>query len=36
LKRAVKAGRPILCGDVELDESSELLALRREQDEAFF
>ncbi len=36
LRRAVKAGRPILCGDVELDESSELLALRREQDEAFF
>lgn len=36
LKRAVKAGQPILCGDVELDEASELLALRREQDEAFF
>jgi predicted homoserine dehydrogenase-like protein len=36
LKRAVKAGQPILCGDVELDETSELLALRREQDKAFF
>jgi predicted homoserine dehydrogenase-like protein len=36
LKRAVKAGQPILCGDVELDETSELLTLRREQDKAFF
>lgn len=36
LKRAVRAGQPILCGDVELDETSELLALRREQDKAFF
>jgi predicted homoserine dehydrogenase-like protein len=36
LKRAVKAGQPILCGDVGLDETSELLALRREQDKAFF
>jgi predicted homoserine dehydrogenase-like protein len=36
LKKAVKAGQPILCGDVELDETSELLSLRREQDEAFF
>ncbi|MBB3967338.1 NAD(P)H-dependent oxidoreductase [Rhizobium metallidurans] len=36
LKRAVRAGRPILCGDVELDEASELLSLRRQQDKAFF
>ncbi len=36
LKRAVKAGQPILCGDVELDETSELLSLRREQDRDFF
>ncbi|WP_430249423.1 NAD(P)H-dependent oxidoreductase [Neorhizobium sp. DAR64860/K0K1] len=36
LKRAVKAGQPILCGDVELDETSALLELRREQDKAFF
>ncbi|NLS07752.1 flagellar biosynthesis protein FlgA [Rhizobium sp. P32RR-XVIII] len=36
LARAVSAGQPILCGDVELDEASELLSLRREQDEAFF
>ncbi len=36
LKRAVRAGQPILCGDVELDETSALLELRREQDKAFF
>ncbi|WP_283195310.1 flagellar biosynthesis protein FlgA [Rhizobium sp. AN80A] len=36
LKRAVRAGQPILCGDVELDEASELLSLRRQQDKAFF
>jgi predicted homoserine dehydrogenase-like protein len=36
LKRPVLAGQPILCGDVDLDESSELLTLRRQQDEAFF
>ncbi|MGO7043248.1 NAD(P)H-dependent oxidoreductase [Rhizobium acaciae] len=36
LKRPVLAGQPILCGDVDLDEASELLTLRRQQDEAFF
>jgi predicted homoserine dehydrogenase-like protein len=36
LKNAVMAGHPILCGDVELDETSELLSLRRQQDKAFF
>ncbi|WP_018897851.1 flagellar protein FlgA [Rhizobium sp. 2MFCol3.1] len=36
LKNAVKAGQPILCGDVEFDEASELLTLRRLQDKAFF
>lgn len=36
LKKPVKAGQPILCSDVDLDETSELLSLRREQDRAFF
>jgi predicted homoserine dehydrogenase-like protein len=36
LSRAVAKGAPVLCGDVDLDEGSVLLALRREQDAAFF
>lgn len=36
LLRPVAKGATILCGDVELDERSELLALRRQQDGAFF
>ncbi len=36
LRNVVKAGQPILCGDVELDETSQLFTLRREQDKAFF
>lgn len=36
LKRTVKAGEPIRMGDLELDESSELLSLRRKQDRIFF
>ncbi|TJZ91384.1 flagellar biosynthesis protein FlgA [Paracoccus gahaiensis] len=32
LRRDVRAGRPILCGDVDLDEGSHLLRLRRQQD----
>lgn len=32
LLRDVAAGQPILCGDVDLDTGSELLALRRAQD----
>lgn len=35
LKRAVKAGDPIRCGDIEIDETSALLKLRREQDALF-
>jgi predicted homoserine dehydrogenase-like protein len=35
LLRAVRKGELITCSDVELDESSELLALRREQDGVF-
>lgn len=36
LLRAVAKGSIILCGDVELDDKSELLALRRQQDASFF
>jgi predicted homoserine dehydrogenase-like protein len=36
LLRAVAKGATILCGDVELDETSVLLDLRRQQDRAFF
>ncbi|QDA36991.1 flagellar biosynthesis protein FlgA (plasmid) [Paracoccus liaowanqingii] len=32
LQRDVRAGEPILCGDVDLDEGSHLLRLRRQQD----
>lgn len=35
LVRPVSAGNPILCGDVEIDGSSELLRLRQEQDRIF-
>jgi predicted homoserine dehydrogenase-like protein len=35
LTRAVRRGNLITCGDVEFDEGSELLALRREQDAVF-
>jgi len=36
LLRAIAKGATILCGDVELDETSVLLALRRQQDAMFF
>ena len=36
LRRPVANGATIVCADVELDEGSELLALRRQQDAAFF
>jgi predicted homoserine dehydrogenase-like protein len=36
LVRPIQRGGTILCGDVELDETSVMLALRREQDAAFF
>ncbi len=36
LTRRVNEGATILCGDIELDDRSELLALRRQQDAAFF
>ena len=36
LLRPVAKGATILCGDVELDETSVLLDLRRQQDAAFF
>jgi predicted homoserine dehydrogenase-like protein len=36
LQRPVARGALITCGDVELDEASELLALRRRQDAVFF
>jgi predicted homoserine dehydrogenase-like protein len=36
LVRPVAKGATILCADVELDEGSALLALRREQDALFF
>ncbi|TCU20036.1 NAD(P)H-dependent oxidoreductase [Rhizobium sullae] len=35
LVRPVSAGSPILCADVEIDDSSELLSLRQEQDRIF-